>query len=238
VNLSISPQIRLLALAGLLVAALGGGAVTLLGRGSATPTFTPVVRHHAPAKPAATKKPSATKHSTKPAAHAATGAKTATHAKPKAQAATHAKAKPAAAKHAARRGNLVDARLPVPLQWQLAQHKVVVVSLYDPGADVDAISVAEAHAGATDAKVGFLLVSLLDDKVAGPLTALLPGGGLLPSPGILVYHAPGRLVYRYDGFLDRAAVAQAAADAVAGEADPTLADATLAAALAPTTAAP
>ena len=36
-----------------------------------------------------------------------------------------------------------------------------------PAPDVDAISVAEAHAGATDANAGFLLVNVLDNKVAG-----------------------------------------------------------------------
>ena len=95
------------------------------------------------------------------------------------------------------------AQLPKPLQWQLAHHKVVVVSFYNPSSDVDAISVAEAHAGATDAGAGFLLVSVLDNKVAGILTALLPGGGLLPDPGVLVYRAPGDIALRLDGFADR-----------------------------------
>jgi hypothetical protein len=123
-------------------------------------------------------------------------------------------------KPAAYFGNKVYATLPAPLQWQLAHHKVVVVSIYNPKADVDAISVAEAHAGATDAGVGFLLVSVLDNKVAGILTALLPGGGLLPDPGVLVYRAPGDVALRLDGFADRSSVAQAATNALAGETGP------------------
>ncbi|MHB8470080.1 MAG: hypothetical protein ACYDCH_10045 [Gaiellaceae bacterium] len=100
--------------------------------------------------------------------------------------------------------------LPRSLAAALRKHRVVVVSLFDPQAQTDAISYAEARAGARDAGVGFLPVSVLDGAVAGPLTASLPGGGLLPDPGLLIYRAPGTLVERFDGFLDRAAVAQAA----------------------------
>jgi hypothetical protein len=121
-----------------------------------------------------------------------------------------------AAKHVVR-GNLVYADLPPVLQWQLAQHKVVVVSIYNPNANVDAIAVAEAHQGAADAGAGFLLVSVLDDKVAGILTGLLPGGGLLPAPGILVYRAPGNIATRIDGFADRVSVAQAAQNALTAQ---------------------
>ena len=98
-------------------------------------------------------------------------------------------------------GNPVYADLPAPLQWELSHHKVVVVSFYDPNANVDAISVAEAHAGAIAAGAGFLLVSVLDNKVAGILTALLPEGGLLPEPGVIIYRAPGTIVA--DGRLRR-----------------------------------
>jgi len=131
-------------------------------------------------------------------------------------------------------GYRVYADLPRELQWQLAHHKVVVVSLYNPSSDVDAISVAEAHAGAVDAHVGFLLVSVLDNKVAGILTALQPDGGLLPDPGVLVYRAPGKVAVELDGFADRDAVAQAALNALAGESTPT---ATTAPAPSPTPAA-
>src|SRR6185312_13755798 len=143
------------------------------------------------------------KHAAK--THKATPAKTKTH-------------KPAKPTHF--RGNPVYAQLPAPLQWQLAHHKVVVVSFYNPSSDVDAISVAEAHAGATDAGAGFLLVSVLDNKVAGILTALLPGGGLLPDPGVLIYRAPGNVAFRFDGFNDRASIAQAATNALSGQNGP------------------
>jgi len=140
----------------------------------------------------------------------------------------HKKAKPARF-----HGNAVYAQLPQPLQWQLAHHKVVVVSFYNPRSSVDAISVAEAHAGATDAGAGFLLVSVLDNKVAGILTALLPGGGLLPDPGVIIYRAPGDIALRLDGFSDRASVAQAATNAIAGETGPASATSTVPAAVTP-----
>ena len=201
---SLSPQMtRIVALVALLVVA-GGGAISLWLRSTSRTAPQTVTTAQAPSHPA-TPVPS------KPAK--APDAKTAT--PPAVAAPASAPAKPAP--KPAHRGNLVDARLPAPLQWALSQHRIVVVSFYDPSAQVDAISVAEAHAGAADARVGFLLVNVLDDKVAGPLTALLPGGGLLPNPGVLVYRAPGRVVYRFDGFADRQTVAQAAANAKAGE---------------------
>lgn len=194
-SITVSPQIRIVALAGLLLAFAGGGMLVTLGRSHSAPE-----RVAAPTTPARTTAQAPPRHAAAPPSHAT---------KPVTKPAAHAQAP-------ARPTRLVDARLPVPLQWALAQHRIVVVSLYNPRADVDAIAVAEAHAGAKDARVGFLLVNVLDDAVAGPLTALLPGGGLLPDPGILVYRAPGRLVFRYDGFADRESVAQAAANAKAG----------------------
>ena len=208
-NVTISPQIRIVALVGLL-AALGLGASMFMLGGHSTKTSTQSVtttalhRHAPPAKPATTAKP-----------HASTKPRVAT--KP---ATKHvAKAHHGAAKPARFHGNPVYAQLPAVLQWQLAHNKVVVVSLYNPASDTDAISVAEAHAGAVEAGAGFLLVNVLDNKVAGILTALMPGGGLLPDPGVLVYRAPGNIAIQLDGFNDRDAVAQAAKNAMAGETD-------------------
>src|SRR5262249_41031553 len=156
----------ILALVGLLAAlGLGASMFVLGGHGSsnntqtvastvARPVHTPTVAHTTPAPPHKTSTtPTKTKAPT-PAKHA------------------HHAAKPKAFK-----GNPVYAQLPTPLQWQLAHHKIVVVSLYNPSSDVDSISVAEAHAGAQDAGAGFLLVNVLNDKIAGILTALLPNGG-------------------------------------------------------------
>jgi hypothetical protein len=243
VNLTISPQIRIVALVGLLAIVALGGSMMVLGRshptavpaagerhgsatqrhGSATPRtgttstpakthVTPVAAHAKPKTAVKTAAPAAHAKKTAPAHKAANTHKAATTHK-----ATHRQAKTKF------RGNPVYANLPAPLQWQLAHHKVVVVSFYNPNAEVDTISVAEAHAGATDAGAGFLLVSVLDNKVAGIITALLPGGGLLPEPGVLIYRAPGTIAFRVDGFADRASIAQAAANLLAAPPAPTTA---------------
>ncbi len=214
--MTISPPIRILALVGV-IAIVAFGATTML-RHSPTITRTSTARPHGVGRVV----PPKTVAHTTPKTHAPAKPSKTHHAAvtpPKTAAKTRAAAKPAAKPKAkpkpAPRGNLVYEDLPAPLQWQLALHKIVVVSPYNPNADVDAISVAEAHAGAVDAGAGFLLVNVLDDKVAGTLTALLPGGGLLPDPGVLVYRAPGDLIVRLDGFADRASVAQAVTNALA-----------------------
>ncbi len=101
--------------------------------------------------------------------------------------------------------------LPTSLDVALHSHKVVVVSVFDPQSSTDAISYAEAKAGAAEAGAGFVGVSVLDNPVAGALTSVLPGGGLLPEPGVLIYRRPDTLVQLIDGFADRDVVAQAAA---------------------------
>jgi hypothetical protein len=201
VNLTISPQIRIVAIVGLLAAVGLGGSMLLRGHSTPKTQTRAVVTHPAPTPPA--------KHVSKPV----TKSKAATH---KTTRAHHKPARPAKF-----HGNPVYVNLPQPLQWQLAHHKVVVVSLYNPSSDVDAISVAEAHAGAVEAGAGFLLVNVLDNKVAGILTGLRPDGSLLPDPGVLVYRAPGDVAIELDGFNDRDAVAQAAKNAMAGESEST-----------------
>jgi hypothetical protein len=181
--LTVGRPIQLLALVGLLAALAGGAALTL--------------QHNSP---------SATPPIVEP--RAKVGHKTpAVVATPS----THTSVRPQPVKHAPA---LVAANgLPMVLATALRKHRIVVVSLVDPQSLTDAVSFAEARAGAAAAHVGFLSVSVLDANVAGPLTTLLPGGGLLPDPGLLIYRRPGSLVQRINGFADRDAVAQAAAGA-------------------------
>ena len=230
-NLSFSPPVKIIAAFGAVLVVVAGGGMMLLGGGGsgsathASVSHTHVAVHKTTTASGATKT-AATKTTTKKNVHGTTtvhkhvavttsptGKKTAT----KTVTVTHTHKHVVHRHKALPSGNLVSSDLPAPLQWQLARHHIVVVSLYDPQSDVDSISVAEAHAGATEAGAGFLLVNVLDDSLAGPLTALLPGGGLLPDPGILIYRAPGNLAYRIDGFSDRDAVAQAVANAFAGQ---------------------
>jgi hypothetical protein len=136
---------------------------------------------------------------------------------------TAATAKPTApahrpAKHAAKPAVKVSAvaknGLPSVIDQAFRSHRIVVVSVFDPQSSTDAISYAEAKAGASDARVGFVAISLLDNPLAAALTTALPGGGLLPAPGVLIYRRPGVLVERIDGFTDKDVVAQAAAASV------------------------
>jgi hypothetical protein len=92
----------------------------------------------------------------------------------------------------------------------LRTHDVVVVSLFDPQARVDQISLAEASAGAKAAHAGFVPLDVLRQGQAGQLVRQL---GVLPDPAVLVYRRPGAIVARFDGFADRDTVAQAVANA-------------------------
>ena len=85
------------------------------------------------------------------------------------------------------------------------------MSLYDPQAIVDAASLGEAQAGAKLANVGFVPLNVLTEAQAQPLAKKL---GILPDPALLVFRRPGDLVFRVNGFADRATVAQAAANAL------------------------
>jgi hypothetical protein len=110
-----------------------------------------------------------------------------------------------------RKGDPVDTHgLPLVLSRALAKNPVTVVALYDPRAELDELALAEARAGAADAKVGFLAIDVFNEPQVRPLTQLL---GVLTSPSLLVYKRPNTLFVRIDGFSDRQTVAQAAANA-------------------------
>jgi hypothetical protein len=181
-SMTVSRPIRIFALVAL-IAALGGAAMLTLQRkhGAAAPVVAAT-----PSTAATASRPSAPAKTTKPA-----------------RAAKPARRTPAP---------VVAANgLPTTLADALHSHKIVVVSVFDPQSSTDAISYAEAKAGAGEAGAGFVGVSVLDNRVAGALTSVLPGGGLLPEPGVLIYRRPGTLVQLLNGFADRDVVAQAAA---------------------------
>ena len=217
-DLTVSRPIKILVLV-LVIAGVGGiASMSVLGKsspaaGSSAPLSVAQVRaraHHAAptTKTPATKTPATGK--TAPAATtpaATTPAAAAPVPKPAASKPPAPKPKPTVAANG----------LPTILMEALHQHRVVVVSLFDPHSQTDSISYAEARAGAAAANVGFLGVSVLDDTVSAPLTAALPGGGLLPTPGLLFYRGSGTLVQRVDGFADRDAVAQLATAARTAE---------------------
>jgi hypothetical protein len=122
------------------------------------------------------------------------------------------KVSPARAKTAAPKPVVLLPGLAPEVAAALRTHQVVVVSLFDPQARVDQISLAEASAGARAANAGFVPLDVLRQGQGGPLVKQL---GVLPDPAVLVYRRPGDLVARFDGFADRDTVAQAVANAAA-----------------------
>ena len=202
-NLTVSRPIKIFALVAVIAAAGGLAMLMMKPKQAAAP---PVVLTHSPAAPATTTPASTTAKAaapaaTKPVATKAIGTSKKASLAPATAAATPAVKAPAVGKNG----------LPTSIDAAFAKHKVVVVSVFDPQSSTDAISYSEAKAGASDAGVGFVGVSLLDSPLAAALTSSLPGGGLLPAPGLLIYRKPGVLVQRIDGFADRDVVAQAAA---------------------------
>jgi hypothetical protein len=191
--MSLSPRVRILAAAlGLAVLALAGGFL-LLGRGQSSSSA--AINTIKPLHPV--KK------------HVA--------AKPKARPATKKLAKKVTAK---RKLPAVINGMPAALALALNSHEIVVVSLYTPGANVDAMATDEARHGAALAGAGFVAFNVGDEKIVSPLTALLstaptPADRVLDGPAVLVFQRPGSLFVRLNGFADRDTVAQAAANAAA-----------------------
>ena len=227
-SLTLSPQMKVFALVGLIaVLALGVGSM-MLGRKSVSPAATPTAPlkhfHRTPAVPATPAKPAAApakKHAAVPAAKPAAApaavkapAKAAAPAKPKAVPAPKPKAAVPVVPAVAANG------LPGALDMLLHGHRVVIVALWDPEIPSDRYAFLEAKAGAKAANAGFLGVSVLDERVAAPLTAAVGNGTVLPSPGVLVYKQPATLMNRIDGFTDRDAVAEAVANAMLADTPP------------------
>ena len=188
-TLTISPQMRV-------VAALGGVAAL----GLAVFMFTMGRPSGASQVSVATIKPLPVR---KPGPHGTLRSKLVkSHAKPKAVSTRPKKAAP--------KPIVLLPGLPAEVAAALRTHELVVVSLYDPQARVDQISLAEASAGAKVAHAGFVPLNVLGQRQAGPLVRQL---GVLPDPAVLVYRRPGDLVARFDGFADRDTVAQAVLNA-------------------------
>ncbi len=103
---------------------------------------------------------------------------------------------------------------PVNVAHALRFSKVVVVSVYAGGARGDHALVAQARRGARAAHAGFATVNVANESSARTVGAF--AGEKTAPPVVLVVKRPGRIVNRFDGFVDSAIVAQAAHDAGAG----------------------
>ena len=187
--MSLRPRILAAAVAVALLA-LAGGYLLLGGSTGSSSAAVKTIKPLHPVK----------KQATKPAA-APKKVATAVKVKPK--------RKPAAA--------VIDG-MPASLALALRSHRVVVVSLYTPGASVDSMATAEARHGAALAGAGFVSFNVADEKVVSPLSSLLtgaptPADRVLDGPAVLVFGRPSSLFVRFNGFADRDTVAQAAENA-------------------------
>jgi len=100
--------------------------------------------------------------------------------------------------------------LPVPVARALQKHSIVVVSLYLPSSTLDRMTRAEAKAGATEAKAGFVQLNVLHQRGG---TAMLRKLGVVNTPVVLVIKRPANVSFESKGLVDRDVVAQAVADA-------------------------
>jgi hypothetical protein len=195
---SLNPRVRILAAAGFAALLALAGGFLLLGRGqSSSSAAVPVIKPLHPVKKqvAATAVPKAK-----------------VPAKTVKRIAVKAAVKPKARVPAVING------MPSALALALRSHRVVVVSLYTPDSSVDSMATDEARHGALAGHVGFVAFNVADEKVVSPLSSLLtgaptPADRVLDGPAVLVFVRPNSLFVRFNGFIDRDTVAQAAENA-------------------------
>jgi len=126
---------------------------------------------------------------------------------------THATTTPTPSKahtHPATAAKLHTHGLPVQIARALQKHSVVVVAVTTPQGDDQALTRAEAQAGAANASAGYVILDVFHQR---PGTALLHKLGVVDTPEILVVRRPGTITSQFRGFVDRDVVAQAVADA-------------------------
>jgi hypothetical protein len=100
--------------------------------------------------------------------------------------------------------------LPRAVAQALRKHSVVVVSLSSPRADVDMLASAEAKAGAAAMNAGFVNLDVFHQKNGN---AILRRLGVTDTPAVLVVKRPYAVAADFKGFVDRAVVEQAVANA-------------------------
>lgn len=105
--------------------------------------------------------------------------------------------------------------LPRAVADALVRNSVVVVSVVAPRGAVDGIAVREAQAGAAAAHAGFVRVDAFRQSQIAPLQAKV---GIKDAPALIVLRRPVTVSFEVSGFVDRATVVQAVADARAAAA--------------------
>ena len=215
----VSQPVRILAIVIVLVGVAGMLAMRMLGPSAVDETTATAAAPHAvsagapaPAKPVKVNPATPVKVKpakpakavpTKPAKAVPTKAAKPTPAKP-------AKPAPAKPKPAAKPTPAVPPTgFPAAVDAALRKHAILVVSLIVPGARVDALSAAEAQAGAKLAGAGYLALNVLNEGVARALLT----SSTVEDPSVLVLKRSGEIALALTGFVDRETVAQAAANA-------------------------
>jgi len=193
--MTVSPPVRIAAIVGLLAALALGAGFMLMGHSSGSTAAPHVVIKHHPFGPGAKETATPAKPGVRPAAKPAP--------------VVHKASGPPAAEKAA-----LAAGLPPKIARALGQSRVVVVEISNPTSEVDAIAFAEAKAGAALAGVPFVPLNVLSQADIGKLTEQF--GQTLPDPGLFVYVRPAKIAFRFDGFVDKETVAQAAHNAASG----------------------
>ncbi len=184
---TISPPIRILALVGVLAAAVVGILFFVHNRSSSSSS--------SPALPSVRQS-----HSLSTKQHLATST-----AKP----ATKSVAKPAVNRKIA-----LQPGLPSPVAHALRSSKVVIVVVYAHGGNGDLAAVTQARMGAKSAHVGFAAVNVIDEKTARSFHVF--AGTAASPPAVLVIKRPGKIVNQFSGYTDSGIVEQAGLNARTG----------------------
>jgi hypothetical protein len=228
VSLSLSPQLRLIALFGVLAAMIALGGMFFVMRGALLSgeieQVPPVVHSPKPAKATPVEPKPKLEAAPKVVTPKVTAPKVTapkvtapTVTAPKVTAPKVTEPKVTAPKVAAPRPpttietpGVAPSGLPTVIAQALRKSPVVVVALVVPGGELDEMTVAEAKAGAKAAGVGFLTVNILKNSVGRPLAQKL---GVIQTPSLVVFRRPATVFVRFQGFTDRDTVIQAAASA-------------------------
>ena len=189
-ELSISPQMRVVALVGLLAAvALAGGMLFLTRSQAASPS----------SDLSASELSQALRPVTKPkAAPAAPPTRTPAAAKPT----PLAKPRPLVTKHG----------VPTAIVAALRRSPAAVVALTARGSRIDEMTLAEAKAGARAAGVPYVEIDVLNAQLGRAIARTF---GVVEPPATLIYQRPTALFLKLDGYADSATIAQAAENAKA-----------------------
>ena len=102
------------------------------------------------------------------------------------------------------------ARLEQSLRRNAGAHLVAVVVFYSPASALDRLAILEAREGAREADAAFAAIDVTRNRAGAELASR---HGLRDVPAILVVRRSTRRVMKIVGYVDRAAVAQAAENA-------------------------